>query len=303
MRLFGWFRRAPQETQEGEPASRHWAWFGGRRMLANSPYIMPKDKAEGDRLDLQHHLLKIAINRNYYPRLRQPRAILDVACGTGIWGREMAQEFKRAEVIGFDIDRTPMEASLARLGPGGQFPPNFKFLEADALKRFPFENGQFDFTHSRFISPFLPIVSWPHVVSEMVRVTKPGGYVELVDFEMPNSDSAAFNTLLEKAFKPLLAMRKLHTGGGPHLADYMRQAGLKQVQERRVILGTGPQAQRQQRLLVADSLAVYTNLQPVAVKLGVISDSDYSVLLKQLHEELPRTGYTWPVVFAFSLRS
>jgi ubiquinone/menaquinone biosynthesis C-methylase UbiE len=304
MRLFGWFGRPPQhdESAASHPP-RRWTWFGGRRMLANSPYIMPKDKAEGDRLDLQHHLLKIAINRNYYPRLRQPRAILDVACGTGIWGREMAQEFKRAEVIGFDIDRTPMEASLARLGPGGQFPPNFKFLEADALKPFPFEDGRFDFTHSRFITPFLPIANWPHVVSEMVRVTRPGGYIEMVDFEMPNSTSFAFNTLLDKVFKPLLSMRGLHIGAGPHLADYMQQAGLTRVQQRRVVLGTGAQARRQQRLLVADSLAVYTNLQAVAVKLGIMSEADYGALLKQLHEELPRTGYTWPIVFAYSLRT
>src|SRR5581483_4687510 len=143
-RLFGWFRRPPQQVEASDDTSRsRWAWLGGRRILTNTPYVMPKDKAEGDRLDLQHHLLKLATGKNYRAPIRQPRTILDVACGTGIWGREMAQEFKRAEVIGFDIDRTPMEASLARLGPTGQFPPNFKFLEADAFKPYPFDDEQF----------------------------------------------------------------------------------------------------------------------------------------------------------------
>lgn len=303
MRLFGWFRRPPQQVAapDDTPRSR-WAWLGGRRILTNTPYVMPKDKAEGDRLDLQHHLLKLATGKNYRAPIRQPRTILDVACGTGIWGREMAQEFKRAEVIGFDIDRTPMEASLARLGPTGQFPPNFKFLEADALKRFPFDDEQFDFAHSRFISPFLPVEHWPHVVSEMVRVTKRGGYIELVDFSMPNSTSPTFNYLLEAAFKRLLSMRGLHNGGGPHLVGYLRQAGLTRVQERQIILGTGPQAARQQRLMVADSLAVYTNLQPVVVKLGLVPEADYNTLLAKLREELPRTGYTWPVTSAFSVK-
>ncbi|HLV98505.1 MAG TPA: methyltransferase domain-containing protein [Ktedonobacterales bacterium] len=303
MRLFGWFRRSPQQAETfSERSSRRWTWLGGRRILTNTPYVMPKDKAEGDRLDLQHHLLKLASGKNYRAPLRQPHAILDVACGTGIWGREMAQEFKRAQIIGFDIDRTPMEASLARLGPTGQFPTNFQFLEADAIKRFPFDDEQFDFAHARFISPFLPVEHWPHVAEEMVRVTKRGGYIELVDFAMPNSTSPTFNYLMERIFKRLLAMRGLHEGGAPHVANYLRQAGLTRVQERHIVLGTGPQAARQQRLLVADSLAVWTNLQPVAVKLGLMSEAEYDTLLTKVREELPRTGYTWPVTSAFSIR-
>src|SRR5579871_791547 len=135
MPLFQWFRRAPQPAERAESdASRRWAWLGGRRVLRTSPYVFPKDIAEGGRLDLQHHLLKVAVGKNYRAPLRQPRSILDVGCGTGIWCREMALEFKQARVVGFDVDRTPMEASLARLGPAGQFPQNFEFLEADALK-------------------------------------------------------------------------------------------------------------------------------------------------------------------------
>ncbi len=303
MRLFSWFRRSPPPAEQSQAeASRRWGWLGGRRILTNTPYIMPKDKAEGDRLDLQHHLLKLASGKNYRAPIRQPRAILDVACGTGIWGREMAQEFKRAQVTGFDIDRTPMEASLARLGPTGQFPGNFTFLEADAIKRFPFEDEQFDFTHARFISPFLPIEHWPHVAEEMIRVTRRGGYVELVDFDMPNSTCPSFNYLMEHVFKRLLAMRSLHEGGAPHVARYLRQAGLTRVQERRIILGTGPQAARQQRLMVADSIAVWTNLQPVAVKMGLLPEDEYSALLERVRAELPRTGYTWPVTSAFSIR-
>src|SRR5689334_13460782 len=58
MRLFGWFRRAPQEDQDVQQSPRRWAWIGGRRMLTSTPYVFPKDKLEGDRLDLQHHLYK-----------------------------------------------------------------------------------------------------------------------------------------------------------------------------------------------------------------------------------------------------
>jgi ubiquinone/menaquinone biosynthesis C-methylase UbiE len=302
MRLFGWFRRAPQQAEPPASTPRRWGWLGGRRVLTNTPYVFPKDVAEGGRLDLQHHLLKVAAGKNYRAPIRQPRAILDVACGTGIWAREMAQQFKRAQVIGFDIDRTPLEAALARLGPGGMFPKNFEFLEADALQRFPFEDEQFDFTHARFISPFVPIARWPHVVAEMVRVTKRGGYVELVDFALHNSNSPTLNYFRETVLKRLCAMRGLHAGGAPHLADYLRQAGLTRVQERQVVLGAGLPGNRQQRLLITDLLAALTSMQPIIVKSGMLSEAEYSSLLARTRDELPRMGVTMPVAFAFSIK-
>lgn len=303
MRLFGWFRRAAQTDQESGSASRRWIWLGGRRMLTTSPYVMPKDKVEENRLDLQHRLYKITIGRNYYPRLRSPRAILDVACGTGIWGREMALEFKRAQVIGFDIDRKPIEASRALLGPTGQFPANFTFLEADALQRFPFEDEQFHFTHARAISPFVPIARWPDVVAEMVRVTRRGSYIELVDFEMmEKTPSPAFTTLWD-ALKHLMESRGLHTGAAPYLAQYLRRAGLTQVQERRIIVGTGAQAERQQRLLVTDLLSIVSNVQSIIVRAGIMSEADFSSTLERARAELSQSQVTQPIVFAFGLRA
>jgi ubiquinone/menaquinone biosynthesis C-methylase UbiE len=298
MRLFGWFRRPPSDETTPQPVPRRWRWLGGRRVLTDTPYILPKDKAEGDRLDLQHHLFKLAAGGNYRAPIRQPRAILDVACGTGIWGREMAQQFKRARVVGFDIDRTPMERSLELLGPKAMFPPNFTFLTADALKPFPFEDGEFDFTHARLISPFLPIEKWPFVVSEMVRVTKLGGHVEIVDGEVLISPSPAFMQLYE-AVKKLLVGRGLHAGAAPYLAGYLRQAGLTHIQERKFTLGAGRSWERQQRLLMSDMLAAFANMQPIMVKAGIHSDAEYSAILAQARAELPKMGLTWPVAFVF----
>jgi len=301
MGLFGWFRRRSAEQAPGARVSRRWQWLDGRRVLANTPYVMPKDALEGERLDLQHHLLKLAGGGNYRAPLRQPRAILDVACGTGIWCREMAQQFKQAQIIGFDIDRTPLEASRARLGPTGQFPANFQFQEADALQPFQFGNAQFDFTHMRFVGSFISAARWPDVVAEMVRVTKPGGYVEIVELEGVESPSRAL-TVLKEAGRKLMAGRDLHQYPGAYLADYLRGAGLSRVQERRVVLGAGQQQARQQRLLGADMIAIFTNLQGIMVKVGLFSEVEYSQLLEQLRAELPQVGLTMPIVYSFSVK-
>lgn len=300
MRLFGWFRRTPSQ-QTSEPASPSlWHWFGGRRMLAQSLYVMPKDHLEGERLDLQHHLLKVALGRNYYPRLRQPRAILDIACGTGIWGIEMAQEFKRARVVCFDYDRTAFDSSTAKRGLVG-LPPNFEFLVHDALQPFPFEAGSFDFTHLRFVGSFVARDRWPDLIAEMARFTRRGGYVEVVELEDLASPSPAY-AQFKAVGKRLLEMRNLHQFPAPYVAEYMQRAGLQQIQVKRVVLGEGRQRSREQRLLSADTLAIWTNLQPIITKLGLLSEDTYRALLAQLKDELPRMGVTMPILFTYGLR-
>lgn len=305
MRLFGWFRR-PRQESNAPRAPRRWVWLEGRRVLTTTPYILPKDKLEGDRLDLQHHLLKVAIGRNYYAPVRQPRSILDVACGTGIWGRELAQEYRQAQVIGIDIDRTPLERALERLGPGGQFPSNFHFQEADILQGLPFEDERFDFVHSRLMAGFVPWHQWPTVIAEMVRVTRRGGYIEVVESEGQVTTSPGF-AILYDAVKQLVIRRGIWQEGGgvPDIAGYLSQAGIPRVQTRRVVLGVDRQGrpdQRQQRLLVADVLAAYGGMGALLARMGILSEADAQAALAAAREELPRVGLTMPMLFAFGVK-
>lgn len=305
MRLFFW-RKPTAEPAPASPRPQRWAWLSGRRILTDTPYVLPKDPAEGDRLDLQHHLLQVVIRRNYHAPVRSPRSILDVATGTGIWGRELAQQFPRAQVIGIDIDRTPLERALERLGPNGRFPENFRFQEADVLKGLPFENERFDFVHSRLMIGFVPWNQWPSVVADMARVTRRGGYVEIVESEGQSTQSEGFSHLYAAATQ-LSVKRGVFPPNGqpPNIAEYMRQAGIQQVQNRRVVLGLDQNGQmdaRQQRLLVADVLSAYAGMEAIVVKLGIMSSAQYQHALAAAREELPRVGITWPMNFSFGLR-
>jgi ubiquinone/menaquinone biosynthesis C-methylase UbiE len=297
MRLFGWFRPKPQEDGEA-PAPQRWRLIGGRRMRADTPYVLPKDKAEGDRLELQHHMIKLAIRSNYLAPIRQPRAILDVACGTGIWCREMADQFKQARVVGFDIDRTPLERAMEILGPNAMFPTNFTFLTADALKPFPFEDGEFDFTHARLITLFTPITRWPEVVAEIARVTRRGGYVELVEFRLGQTASPAGQRLWG-LIKQIVERNGMHAGAAPFLTEYLRRAGIQQIQERQVLVGSGRDAARQQRMAVTDFLAALGAMRPIAVRQGLVTDEEFTSIHEQAKAELPRVTFQIPFTFAF----
>lgn len=306
MRFFTFWRKRQDQPDELAQAPKRWTWLGGRRVLSNTPYVMPKDHQEGDRLEAQHYLFKLAAGGLYRAPVRQIHNILDVACGTGIWGREMAQQFPHARVIGFDIDPSLPERAMDILGPSGRFPQNFRFQVADALKPFPFEDGEFDFVHARAISPFIPITRWPDVVREMARVTRRGGHIELVDlYKIPETPSQSFNQLFQLP-QDLMGKRGLYVGGvGDALVGYLQQAGIQRVQQRRFILGQGrtsSETQRQQRLLAADLLAALANLKPIVLHHLGVPEEDFDRLLVQAREEVAQLGLVMPVVFCFGTK-
>lgn len=115
------------------------------------------------------------------------------------------------------------------------------------------------------------------------------------------SPSTAYAIMWDAVVR-LLTARGLNAGSGPYLADYLRQAGLKHVEQRRFLIGAGRQQNREQRLLIADFLAALTNMQTIIVKAGIMSEAVYSATLERTKVELPEMGITFPVVCAFGQR-
>lgn len=60
-------------------------------------YIYPNDEQELDRLDMQHHMFKMVIDGQLFlAPLQQPKRILDIGTGSGIWPIEMGMNYPSA---------------------------------------------------------------------------------------------------------------------------------------------------------------------------------------------------------------
>jgi SAM-dependent methyltransferase len=135
------------------------------------PYLFPRHESEIDRLDVQHYALRQAVRGNYVAPIRSPASVLDVGCGTGQWGFDLCAEFPDALVIGFDLEP----------GKSGG-PANHAFVRGNLLHGLPFADDGFDLVHQRLLlATGVPMRAWPAVVLDLIRVARPGGWLELVE--------------------------------------------------------------------------------------------------------------------------
>ncbi|KAJ6160954.1 hypothetical protein N7470_004350 [Penicillium chermesinum] len=137
-------------------------------------YPYPNDEQELDRLDMQHHMFRLVLdNRLYNVPLKDPKQILDVGTGSGIWPMELAHEFPGAAITGTDL--SPVQPS--------EVPPNVHFLIDDATEEeWLWEPDHFDFIHIGHMVGAVP--SYKQILRQAFKHLKPGAYLECHEIDL-----------------------------------------------------------------------------------------------------------------------
>lgn len=66
--------------------------------------MLPNDEEEQGRLHLQHRCFRMTMDEKLFlAPIHNPKSVLDIATGTGIWASEFAQENPLSTVIGIDL--------------------------------------------------------------------------------------------------------------------------------------------------------------------------------------------------------
>ena len=110
--------------------------------------------------------------------------ILDVCTGTGKQAFAFAK--RGYEVVGLDLS----EAMLNVAKKKNRY-DNLRFEIADA-SNMPFDDYVFDVSCVSFALHEMPVSIREKVLKEMVRVTKPGGMILTVDFDLPKNRITRF---------------------------------------------------------------------------------------------------------------
>ncbi|MCJ1300074.1 hypothetical protein MMC08_002868 [Hypocenomyce scalaris] len=146
----------------------------GRRYHAYKAghYPFPNDESELDRLDLQHHLMTMLFcGKLHLAPLKEPKKILDLGTGTGIWAIDMADLYPDANLIGTDL--SPVQPQWV--------PDNVHFEINDVEGDWTYTEDSFDYIHIRIM--ITAISDWKSTIRKAYRHLKPGGYFEIQEID------------------------------------------------------------------------------------------------------------------------
>jgi len=205
----------------------------------SSTYVVfdRKNTAEHQRLIIQDQMITAAMG-GVLPEQPDPsalRRVLDVGCGTGSWIIETAKTYPTIEkLVGIDVNR-PMIEYAREQAKIQQVADRVEFLIMDALLILEFPYGFFDLANLRFGVSFLRTWEWRKMISEMQRVSHPGGIIRVVDTELPHqSNSVAlkqYHEMLQCAlYRAGHLFEQTTTGLTAHLASVLTQYGCLHVQ-------------------------------------------------------------------------
>jgi SAM-dependent methyltransferase len=267
--LVTWNLRVPSKAEI-------WAAVDQSPVSDNPHYLFPRDPSEIDRLDVQHYALRATLGADYLAPIEDPRRVLDAGAGTGQWGFELCQRFPQCLVVGLDLVAGKPDR-----------PAGYRLVRGNLLQGIPFRDDQFDLVHQRLLMAGVPLRSWPGLVEDLARVTRPGGWLELVEFPWEVEDAGpATEHLLELS-------RRMAVGGGldprrvviDSLESYLRDAGLEAISSRDVALPIGPMGGEVGSLMATDMRAGFTRLCEAMQSRGLLSAEVARDLIQAATEE------------------
>ncbi|HEU0026037.1 MAG TPA: methyltransferase domain-containing protein [Ktedonobacterales bacterium] len=294
MPWFSFLRRKRASTEASSGKGRLEA-LGDRLHMADAPYVLPADDQEINRLDFQHYMLRHTLRGNYAAPIVNPQSILDVGSGTGRWALEMATLFPHTNVIGVDLNPPTMENTA------GAVPENFAFTPGNILEGLKFADGSFDLVHMRLLLFAIPEARWPDVVRELARVTRPGGWVELVETGPQQRGGPAMDKIVEWVTEASLK-RGINPLLGPRISQFLTMAGLTNVVSRSIALPVGAYGGRVGRLAETDVFGVVGGVKGLVTSMGIATPEAYDGAMAQARADLATHQCVLPFYIAYAQR-
>jgi ubiquinone/menaquinone biosynthesis C-methylase UbiE len=203
-----------------------------------------------------------------------PRDIVHLNCGTGRWVIEVAAQFPQAHVVGIGAT---LHDPLLSLGHGiDQLPPNIEFRQGDVSQPLPFPDASFDFVFMGSLRAVVPTTSWTDVMQEIVRIMRPGGWVESIEsISLLKNNTPGMGQIQE-----WLSERDRQQGKDPLVAlkipQLMKDSGLTNVTTEEVLQSLrGPyDARSRERRMISGSRVIAQNRAAI-IAAGIVTEEEY----------------------------
>ena len=258
-----------------------------------------KNQKELIRLAIQDRMITTSMG-GVLPEQPDPTVfhyVLDVGCGTGSWIIEVAQTYPEMSLVGIDISQRMIKCARTQAKPH-HLDDRVEFYIMDALRPLDFPAAYFDLVNLRFGTSYVRTWDWPKLLTELLRVTRPGGAVRVTESEiMALSNSPALTRFFEVFQYALYRAGHLFTqksmGLIDHLPQLLDQYGYQQVQTKPHVMEYQADTSAGEAFYEATMLFLQT-LHPFIQKWGNIG-GEYGVIYQQALKEMKQPDFhgTW----------
>ena len=145
------------------------------------------------------------------------------------------------------------------------------------------------------------MVVWPSVVADLVRVTKPGGWVELVEPPLAFERAGRATQRLFALWKDLVAALELDAASevSEALDRYLREAGLEGVVRREAQVPVGEWGGRAGSLMMTDFRATFTRVCEMLEAQSRLSAEQAEELIRTAQQGAEENHTFWNIAMAF----
>lgn len=258
----------------------------------SSGYWLEAGESRSAYVFLQHRSFTAALG-GLIPKaipVAEVRNVLDVGCGPGVWAIDVIKKYPHMRVTGIDnsaaaISDASRRVQMNKVGSAA-------FQQMDVTRALNFDDQSFDLVHMRSASPFIHAEAWPSVITELIRVLKPGGWLAIIDYEQGTTSSDAFNAITNVVMKAVravnssLAPATLTFGAAAQLYGFFLNAYLLDVAYSFHAIDFGSSNNVDAREFIEGFLGVATNFKPLLLRLGLVESDSYDALVFRAREEL-----------------
>ncbi|KAG9289908.1 hypothetical protein G9A89_010214 [Geosiphon pyriformis] len=213
-------------------------------------------------------------------------AVLDSGCGSGEWILGMSAKYPNVTFTGIDITRS--------MFPRGEFPFKIHFSQCDILDELHYLDGTFDLVHQRHMCDAFTKQMWnDHVIKELARVTKPGGWLECVEPDVGFIGDGPATQRLSDAVQLYCQNQGMIVFPSKELPLLLEINGLEnvQVQEKDIVLGK--RSGRYGEMALKSNIVRLMALKPsIKTTLG-ITDKEFNELIETFKREVVESPVNW----------